>query len=145
MALYMLFVDNKASKKKKEKKKKLEGVASLCQTCVTLLTSDWSNFGLRSLNQCSSSHRCLVFCYGFRVERQVSWKRCATGFEMRFLLFGECVKNVSPISSNMYINHTVLKRPLAQWVQVKSFNVSAAARYKQQLKISEDMFVVRVL
>ncbi len=32
------------------------------------------------------------------------------------------------------INHVVLKRQLAQWVQVKSFpNVSAAARYTQQL------------
>ncbi len=46
----------------------------------------------------------------------------------------------------MYINHAVLKRQLAQWVQVKSFtNVSAAAPYTQQLKILEDMFVVRVL
>ncbi len=46
----------------------------------------------------------------------------------------------------MYINHAVLKRQLAQWVQVKSFtNVSAAARYMQQLKILEDMFVVSVL
>ncbi len=27
------------------------------------------------------------------------------------------------ISSNVYINHAVLKRPLAQWVQVKSFNM----------------------
>ncbi len=35
---------------------------------------------------------------------------------------------VSPISSNMYRNHTVLKRPLAQWVQVESFtNVSFTA------------------
>ncbi len=32
-------------------------------------------------------------------------------------------KNVSPISSNVYINHTALKRQLAQWVQVKSFNM----------------------
>ncbi len=41
----------------------------------------------------------------------------------------------------MYINHAVLKRQLAQWVQVKSFtNVSATARYMQQLKILEDMF-----
>ncbi len=46
----------------------------------------------------------------------------------------------------MYINHTVLKRQLAQWVQVKYFtNVSAAAPYMQQLKILEDMFVMRVL
>ncbi len=46
----------------------------------------------------------------------------------------------------MYINHAVLKRQLAQWVQVKSFtNVSAAAWYTQQLKILEDMFVARVL
>ncbi len=46
----------------------------------------------------------------------------------------------------MYINHAVLKRQLAQWIQVKSFtNVSAAARYTQQLKILEDMFVMRVL
>ncbi len=45
------------------------------------------------------------------------------GFEIRFLLLGGCVKNVSPISSNMY-NHAVLKRQLAQWVaQVKSFNM----------------------
>ncbi len=44
---------------------------------------------------------------------------CATRFEICFL-----------ISSNMYINHAVLKRQLAQWVQLKSFtNVSAAARY----------------
>ncbi len=57
-----------------------------------------------------------------------SVQRCATGFEIRFLLFGGCVKNVSPISSNMCINHAVLKRQLAQWVQVKSFTtVSAAA------------------
>ncbi len=77
----------------------------------------------------SSSHRCPTFCYGFRVERHVSWKRCATGFEIHFLLFGGCVRNVSPISSNMCINHAVLKRQLAQWIQVKSFiTVSAAAR-----------------
>uniref|UniRef100_A0A8C1IG92 Cysteine sulfinic acid decarboxylase n=1 Tax=Cyprinus carpio TaxID=7962 RepID=A0A8C1IG92_CYPCA len=70
----------------------------------------------------SSSHRCATFCYVFRVERHVSWKRCATvcnGFEMRFLLFGGCVRNVGPISGSMYINHAVLKRHLAQWVLVK--------------------------
>ncbi len=53
----------------------------------------------------------------FRVERHVSWKRvqrCATGFEKHFLLFGGCVKNVSPISSNMYISRAVLKTQLAQ-------------------------------
>ncbi len=73
-------------------------------------------------------------------------QRCATGFKIRFLLFGGCVKNVSPINSNVYINHAVLKTQLAQWVQVKSFtNVSAAARYTQQLKILEDTFVLRVL
>ncbi len=72
-----------------------------------LLTSDWSNFGLRSLNQCSSSHRCQTFCYCFRVERYVSWKRCTTGFEIRFLLFGGCVKNVSPISSNVFKPHGI--------------------------------------
>ncbi len=33
-----------------------------------------------------------TFCYGFRVEQHVSWKRCATGFEIRFLLFGGCQK-----------------------------------------------------
>ncbi len=37
------------------------------------------------------------------------------GFELRFLLFGGCVKNVSPISSNMSINRA--------GVQVKSFNM----------------------
>ncbi len=46
----------------------------------------------------------------------------------------------------MNINRAVLKRQLAQWIQVKSFiNVSAAARYTQQLRILEDIFVVRVL
>ncbi len=68
-----------------------------------------------------------------------------TGVEIRFLLFVGCVKTVSPISSNIYRNHAVLKRPLAQWVQMKSFNVSTAAGYAQQLKILEDMFVIRVL
>ncbi len=43
----------------------------------------------------------------------VSWKRCATGFEIVFsCLVG--VSNVSPINSNMYINHAVLKIQLAQ-------------------------------
>ncbi len=42
---------------------------------------------------------------------------------MRFLLFGGCVKNVTPISRDMYINYAVLKGPLAQWVQVKSFTM----------------------
>jgi len=42
-------------------------------------------------------------------------------FFFTFSLYGGCVKNVSPISSNMYINHAVFKRQLAQWVQVKSF------------------------
>ncbi len=44
----------------------------------------------------------------------------------------------------MYINHAALKKQIAQWVQVKSFNVSAAAQYRQQLKILEDMFVVSI-
>ncbi len=33
-------------------------------------------------------------------------QRCATGFEICFLLYGGCLKNVSPISSNMYINYS---------------------------------------
>ncbi len=42
----------------------------------------------------------------------------------------------------MYINHAVLKRQLAKCVQIKLLtNMSAAARYMQQLKILEDMFV----
>ncbi len=59
-----------------------------------------------------------------------------------------CLVGVSKMSaqSAATLYHMVLKRQLAQWVQVKSFtNVSAAARYTQQLKILEDMFVVRVL
>ncbi len=52
-----------------------------------------------------------------------SVQRCATGFEIRFLSFGGCIKNVIPISSNVYINHVVLKRPLVQWFQVKSFTM----------------------
>ncbi len=62
----------------------------------------------------SSSHRCTTFCYGFRVEWHVYWKRCATvcnGVWDTFSL-DWWVKNVSPISSNMCINHAVLKRQL---------------------------------
>ncbi len=94
----------------------------------------------------SSSHRCPTFCYGFWVKQHVSWKRCVMGFEIRILLFSWWVcQNASPISSYMYINHAVLKRQRTQWVEVKSFtNVSAAARYTQQFKILEDMFVLRV-
>ncbi len=58
---------------------------------------------------------------------------------LRYVFSSACIYN-------MYINHAVLKRQLAQWVQVKSFtNVSAAAQYTQQLKILEDTFVVTVL
>ncbi len=56
------------------------------------------------------------------------------------------VSKMSAQSAAMYIIHAVLKRQLAQWVQIKSFtNVSAAARYTQQLKILEDMFVEHIL
>ncbi len=58
----------------------------------------------------------------------------------------DSVKSVTTYPALPYINHAVIKRQLVQWFQVKSFtNVSAAARYTQQLKILEDMFVVRVL
>ncbi len=52
---------------------------------------------------------------------------------------------MSAQSAARCISHAVLKRQLAQWVQVKSFNVSTAARYTRQLKILKDMFVIRVL
>ncbi len=55
----------------------------------------------------SGSHRCPTFSYSFWVKPHVSWKRCATGFEIRFLLFGGCVKNVSPISINVYKPHSI--------------------------------------
>ncbi len=38
----------------------------------------------------SSSQRCTKFCYGFRLEQNFFWKRCAQ--PMRFLLFGGYVK-----------------------------------------------------
>ncbi len=69
-----------------------------------------------------------------------------TGVEIRFLLFVGCVKTVSPISSNMYRNHAVLKRPARTMGPNEVIQyVSTAAGYAQQLKILEDMFVVRVL
>ncbi len=40
----------------------------------------------------SSSHRCPTFCHGFRVERNVSWKRCTTGLEMFSLVWWVCQK-----------------------------------------------------
>ncbi len=45
----------------------------------------------------------------------------------------------------MYRNHTVLKRQLAQWVQVESFMYPLQLGYAQQLKILEDMFVESIL
>ncbi len=59
-------------------------------------SNTWGTFKL--------THTHTTFCYDFWVERHVSWKRCATGFETRFFLFGGCVKNSNPISSNMYKN-----------------------------------------
>lgn len=57
----------------------------------------------------SSSNRRTAFRYGF-LETVWNW------FETRFLLFGWCVRNIIPIGINMYLNHTVLKTQLAQWV-----------------------------
>ncbi len=46
----------------------------------------------------------------------------------------------------MYIiNHAVLRDSSHNGFQVKSLQMSDAARYTQQLKILEDMYVVRVL
>ncbi len=46
------------------------------------------------------------------------------GVEICFsCLVGVSKLKYQPISSKVYINHAVLKRPLAQWVQVKSFNM----------------------
>ncbi len=75
-----------------------------------------SYFGFGSPQQQSHIQARTTFYYGSRFERHVSWKRCAMGFEIRFLLFGGCVKNVSPIRSNMCINHAVLKRQFTQRV-----------------------------
>ncbi len=87
-----------------------------CNLCNSLVY-DWLVCGLALSGACSASHRCAAFCYGFRVERHVSWKRCATGFEIVF----SCLVGVSemsePISSDVYVNHAVLKRQLAQCVQ----------------------------
>ncbi len=81
----------------------------------------------------------------FRVERHVSWKRCATGFEIRFVLFGGCVLNVIPISSSVY-KPQAIKESTRTWIQVKLLQMCLlAALYMQQLKILEDMFVVKVL
>ncbi len=66
---------------------------------------------------------------------EISWKRCAAGFRYVF----SCLV-VAPISSNMYRHHAVLKRQLAQWVQVKSL-----IRVLISCKILQDMFVMRVL
>lgn len=44
-------------------------------------------------------------------------KRCATGFEVRFLSFGGCVRKCYPISSDVYINLAVYKRQFASETQ----------------------------
>ncbi len=44
----------------------------------------------------SGAHSGPTFCYGFRVERRVSWKRYATGFEIVF----SCLVGVSEMSAN---------------------------------------------
>ncbi len=60
---------------------------------------------------------------------------------LRYLF--SCLVGVSEMSAQSAatcINHAVLKRQLAQWLQVNLFiNVSAATWYTQQLKILEDM------
>ncbi len=68
----------------------------------------------------SNSDRCPTFCYGFRFERHVSWNGVQRGSRYVF----SCLVGVSKMSAQSaatYINHAVLKRQLAQWVQVKSF------------------------
>ncbi len=62
------------------------GSHCLCEYCFSFCFS---------VSTVSGSHF-PTFCYGFRVERQVFWKRCATGFEISFLLFGGCVKKCQP-------------------------------------------------
>ncbi len=56
------------------------------------------------------------------------------GLRCVFSCFLGCVKNVSPVSTNMFINHAVLKRQLAQRVQVKSCT-NVSAQIKTQLHI----------
>ncbi len=51
--------------------------------------------GCVNAGACSGSNWCLTLCYGFRVERHVSWKRCAAGFEIRF----SCLVGVSKMSA----------------------------------------------
>ncbi len=43
------------------------------------------------MNRSSSSDQCPMFCYGFWVERRVSWKQCATWFQIRFLVWWVCL------------------------------------------------------
>ncbi len=42
------------------------------------ITSHWLTGVICRPGARSSSHRCPTFCFGFRVERHVSWKRCLT-------------------------------------------------------------------
>lgn len=44
---------------------------------------------------------CTSLLQGFRVERPVSWKQCATGFEVCFLLFCGVCQRCYPISSRL--------------------------------------------
>ncbi len=55
------------------------------------------------------------------------------------------VSEMSEQSAATCINHEVLKRQRTMGPSEVFTNVSAAARYTQQLKILEDMFVVRDL
>ncbi len=60
-----------------------------------------------------------MFCYGFRLNDMFTGNGVQRGLRYVFSCLVGGVKNVS----NVYINHAVLKTQLAQWVQVKSFNM----------------------
>ncbi len=58
-----------------------------------------------------------MFCYGFRVERHVSWKRV---WDMFSLVWWVC-SEMSAQSAATYINHTVLKRHnVSKWTHLIS-------------------------
>ncbi len=74
----------------------------------------------------SYSHRCPMFCYGFRVERHVSWKRCAmvcNGVWDTFSLVWWVCQKCQPNQQQRVYEPRGIKDTAAQWVQVNSFNM----------------------
>ncbi len=112
-----------------------------CNLVRFLRSGEWGLPGPRS-----SSHRCTTFCYGFRVERHVYWKQCATvcnGVWDTYLVWWVCQKCQPNQQQHVYKPRGITETARTMGPSEVVYNCVRCS--SQQLKILKDMFVVRVL